>query len=407
MELSSQRSDDAAFLQTLADRSDIPGLGFVRIEGSGSTTVFIGDAVVGARALDAGSVFEAASLSKPLVAYLTLRLVDEGKLDLDAPLLSYVPTLPLPAADPRSAGVTLRSALSHSTGLTGDETSQLTFTAEPGSTFAYYPAGYRLVQRVIEAVEDMPFNDVMQREVFDPLGMTDSSFVWRDEFAPRFAARHDALGAALSRRPGPDAPANAAASLLTTPKDYGRFLAAVLDGEGLLPSAHAAMLTPQIEVTGTGGRVKWGLGWGLEPSEGRFFHYGDDGAAKSYVAGSLTGRRAVAYFANTTYGLAPAREIVSSAFPGPQPGIDWIDYPGIDDPVRLARRDLLRAYVEGGVPKGLETFNHLTEQYPDLDFTSLVGWVGWALDSRSLAAEKAGLQTALANWQMRKPADPR
>ena len=94
--------------------------------------------------VSAGTVFQAASLSKPVVAYAALLLADAGLLDLDRPLGSYLPE-PYAAGDPRIRSVTARQALSHSTGMqnwrfSADDTLQFAFA--PGGGFQYSGEGY-------------------------------------------------------------------------------------------------------------------------------------------------------------------------------------------------------------------------------------------------------------------------
>ena len=179
-----------------------------------------------------------------MVAFLVMRLVDQERLGLDDVLTERLPSLPLPEDDARSRQVTIRMALSHSTGLQGSDDGELRFVNDPGETFRYYPAGYRLVQRIVEHVENAPLEDVARREVFGPLGMSSSSLVFREDLVSRVATRHRMLGDPIQRKRDPSRPANAAASLITTPGDYGRFLRAVLQGDGLSSDSLDAMLTP-------------------------------------------------------------------------------------------------------------------------------------------------------------------
>ncbi len=375
----------------LMRRADIPGLAVATVADGQVEASYYGLATSPADSVRATTLFEAASLTKPVVAYLALRLVDRGRLALDAPLVGYGAALPLPAGDPRRDAVTLRMALAHSTGLDGDDSDTLRFSAEPGETFRYFPAGYRLVQRVVEHVEGAPLDALAAREVFGPLGMRSSSLVWTAALATTLASRHDALGNPIVRARSAEAPANAAASLLTTAEDYGRFLAAVLSGAGLTARSREDMVSPQVRVPGPDSGLAWGLGWGLETARGTFFHWGDDGAAKAFAIGSVADRTALAYFANSTYGLAIAREMASAVAPGSQPAVDWLDYAAWDAPVRLARRDVLRAFVDGGATGGVAALAAARAAYPQLDLQTVVSWVSWALDSRGRTAERDAL----------------
>ena len=381
----------------LMKAGDLPGMAVAVVTEGEAECSYYGKATVPTDPVVETTLFEAASLTKPVVAYLVLRLVDHGRLALDEPLTRWGAKLPLPEDDPRSSVVTLRMALAHSTGLAGNDSARLQFREDPGTTFRYFPAGYRLAQRVVEHVEGAPLEEVAAREVFGLLGMKSSALVWRPEFAPHIASRHNALGAPIEREWEADRPANAAASLLTTAEDYGRFLAAVLTGDGLTEESSREMLTPQIEVAETDGGIAWGLGWGLEVQQGRFFHYGDNGAAKAFAIGSVDEHKALAYFANSTYGLSIAREMAQSIFPGEQAAVDWLGYAAWDSPVRLSRRDVLRAFVDEGPEAGVTAIEDSAAKYPELNAQSVANWVAWGLDTRGRHAERA----ALIGWRIR------
>src|SRR4051812_15603995 len=107
----------AAVLPSLIDSAGIPGLAIAYLEkGKVEWTKGFGTrSVDNHAAVDANTVFEAASLSKPVVAYATLKLVDAGMLDLDKPLKNYIAIPEI--VDPRANRITTRMILSHTTGL--------------------------------------------------------------------------------------------------------------------------------------------------------------------------------------------------------------------------------------------------------------------------------------------------
>jgi CubicO group peptidase (beta-lactamase class C family) len=382
-------------------RADVRGLGLAEVDRDGVDVSVYGFAEYPGECVTEETIFEAASLTKPVVAYLTLRLVDQGRLGLDDALVERLPSLPLPADDPRSARVTMRMALAHSTGLRGSDDGELSFIAAPGETFRYYPAGYRLVQRVVEHVEGATLEELAQREVFGPLGMTNSSLVFRVDLLDRIATRHRMLGDPFQRRRDPARPANAAASLITTPGDYGRFLRAMLTGEGLSPGSLNAMLTPNVTVPDTEGSVAWGVGWGLEPTSGTFFHWGDDGSTKCFTMGSREAGRAFVYLTNSYYGMAIAGEIAAQQLPGEHPSIGWLGYGAWDSPDRLARRDVVRDFVEGSADLGMQTLERYERDYPDLDMDGVAGFAVWILGGRG----KHDGRARLLAWRIERQPD--
>jgi CubicO group peptidase (beta-lactamase class C family) len=134
------------------------------------------------------TLFEVASNSKVVTAYIALRLVDQGVLSLDEPLNAYLPEPWLPASEYRDA-ITLRHVLSHSSGLGHGTTSRENLFA-PGRGYSYSAVGFQYLQTVIEQVTGESLEQVAQELVYTPLGMSSSSFVNRVEFIPRTANGH-------------------------------------------------------------------------------------------------------------------------------------------------------------------------------------------------------------------------
>jgi CubicO group peptidase (beta-lactamase class C family) len=329
----------AADLEQLLRDGRVPGLSYALIrDGQIVETKAAGVGDISTRApIDADTVFEAASLSKPVFAYAVLQLVDAGVLSLDTPLSKYAPDYV--ADDPRAASITVRNVLSHTTGLPNwrSKTTPLKTFFQPGERFSYSGEGYVWLQRVVETIAGQPFNDVMARLVFDPLGMHRSSYVWRADFEADHARPHDAnLLPGDKRKPSKP---RSAATLHTTAADYARFLQAVLSGARLEPDTARQWLAPQVRIRqhcfqclsadspDADEHVAWGLGWGLEPDGGTFFHWGDNGRFKAFVTGSLSDRSAVVVFTNGSNGLAMMPDVIHLLLPGDHPAFAWIDYP--------------------------------------------------------------------------------
>ena len=169
----------AADLEQLLKDGRVPGLSFAVIRaGKIVETKALGvrDASTGAP-VDGNTIFEAASLSKPVFAYAVLQLVDAGLLSLDTPLSMYVPNYV--RDDPRAASVTIRYVLSQSSGLPNwrSNTNPLKIYFPPGERFSYSGEGFVWLQRVVEKMTGQSLNEVVTRLVFDPLEMRQSSYI--------------------------------------------------------------------------------------------------------------------------------------------------------------------------------------------------------------------------------------
>ena len=121
------------------------------------------------RPVTAESIFEVASISKPIAAYAALQLVDRGMISLDEPVASYLQEPWLPSS-PQANAITLRHLLSHSAGLTNRvDVVDKRIAFEPGSRFSYSGVGYIYLQQVIESVTGDSLERVASELVFSPL----------------------------------------------------------------------------------------------------------------------------------------------------------------------------------------------------------------------------------------------
>ncbi len=275
------------------------------------------------------TVFQAASLSKPVFAYAVLSLAAAGKFDLDRTLTSYLenpyrsrfPRLMASEvpADARLQRVTPRIVLRHSTGFPNwGRNRPLTFEFEPGEKFGYSGEGYTYLQNVIEHITGGTLQAFLQEHALTPLGMESSSFVWRPDYDARAAIGYNRQGAQEKWRPQE---AFAAGTLHTTAGDYGKFLEAMLRpraSAGLDESWLRRMLAPATRVNDS---LAWGLGWGLEPAAGGtiFWQWGDDGEFKAFALGSRELETAAVILTNGANGLRVCRGVIEAVFPGPRP----------------------------------------------------------------------------------------
>lgn len=243
-------------------------------------------------AVDPDTVFEAASMSKPILALLAMQLVDAQALDLDRPLAADGLGVSVPD-QPEKRQVTARMLLAHTAGYPnwrpgGEERAgplPLLFT--PGSRFGYSGEGIYLMQQQVERISGQPLDRLAQQRLFQPLGLQHTDFGWTPQIASRLARGHGEQGVALP--PSKYLHPHAAYTLYTSANDYARLLVEVLkaeQGKSALLSRAAArqMLQPQVLVTdrepllrpgaAQGQASHWGLGWALNSTaQGDIAHH--------------------------------------------------------------------------------------------------------------------------------------
>lgn len=334
--LSASRVDQ--FIIQLMDSARVPGLSIALIrdnklrysQGYGPTKADSTQRVT------PETVFDAASLSKPVFAYAVLQLVDEGRLDLDKPLYEYGP-YPDIDSDERYKKITARMVLSHRTGFPNwrknRQSGQLSLLFTPGERFSYSGEGFVYLQKVVEKITGRPLNELMTERVFKPLRMTRSSYVWTPTFDANFALPHDKSGKPEAKEK-PER-ANVAYSLQTTADDYARFVLAILTAKGLRPGTVDQMLTRQARLPKKlfgedtlSPNLAWGLGFGLEntPTGDYFWHWGDNGSYKCYVTADRKRGNAVVYFTNSVNGLSVNQEIIRRFLGGEHPAPAFLGY---------------------------------------------------------------------------------
>jgi CubicO group peptidase (beta-lactamase class C family) len=234
------------------------------------------------------TLFQAASLSKMVTAVAVLKLADQGKLSLNAPVNSFLKSWKLPEG-PYTSGVTLERILNHTAGLTVPGFSgyppgaalptlletldgkppannrRVRVDIEPGTAFGYSGGGFEVAQQLLQDVSGRPFAALVQESVFQPCGIADSFFQQPLglELATRAASGHNTDGLPL---PGKwhVYPELAAAGLWTTPSDLARLAIAVQQAHAGVPEALLSKaIAGRMLTGGTFGEGGFSVGNGL------------------------------------------------------------------------------------------------------------------------------------------------
>lgn len=211
---------------------------------------------------DTSTCYYAASLAKVVFAYIVVQLAQEGVIDLDKPLYTYLPK-PIPeydnykelVGDDRWKLITARECLDHSTGFPNwrnpDPKSEpkMKIYFNPGSHYSYSGEGLMLLQMVVEEITHRKLEDMAQEKVFKPFHMTRSSFIWQPRFESNYANGHGIEEDTIKKDRYKEA--YGAGSMETTIGDYTRFVAALLNKKGLNEKYWNEMFSPQIAINST------------------------------------------------------------------------------------------------------------------------------------------------------------
>ncbi len=301
------------------------------------------------RLLTPGSSFYGASFSKIVFAYLVMQLVEEGVLNLDTPLVDYLPE-PLTEKkgnifenifgtqnfdytdlknDERLQLITARMCLNHTSGLPNwrwiEEDRKLKIKFDPGSRYSYSGEGIYLLQYVVESVTKRALEDLTKEKVFDPLGMPGSSYIWQAHFEKSHCVGHNGNNQTLGIPKREDS--NAAGSLTTTLEDMSSFYLGMLLQHGMKNSSFEEMLSPQIKIhskqqfgpnawvdTGENDDItlSYGLGFGLffTPHGKAFFKEGHDDGWQHYSIAFPEKQTAVIVMTNSDNGESIFKELM-------------------------------------------------------------------------------------------------
>ena len=261
------------------------------------------------RMVEDNSIFEGASMTKPVFAYLIMKQVDKELLDLDKPLFEYKP-YPRLEHEERYKAITARMVLTHTTGLPNWAYGrQLELQFDPGTGFNYSGEGYVFLGKVLEELTKMPLSELVQQEVFRPLGMSSTSWVWEKEHLERKATGHYNGNVPSTDHYRPQQ-ANPAASIHTTVADFLLFMEAIWERKGLKEASFEEMFKVQANFERGlandfgSGSVAWGLGWVLEKTEQgvKWHHGGNNGDFESYFELWPGQKSGYVYFSNSDMG---------------------------------------------------------------------------------------------------------
>ncbi|MCX8524188.1 class A beta-lactamase-related serine hydrolase [Chryseobacterium formosus] len=237
-------------LEQLLKDNNIPTLGLGIIEDGNLKEIKVYGKLNDKAYASYSSLFNVASLTKPVTAMTVLRLVSLGKWNLDEPLDKYFIDSDI-AKDPRHKKLTTRLILSHQSGFPNwrwmNQDNKLRFDFEPGTKYQYSGEGFEYLRKALENKFHKSLEELAEELVFQPLDMKDTSYVWNEKKdSSRMIVGYDKSGKSydIIKNKTP----NAADDLITSVEDYGKFLVAVLNHDLLTPKIVEEMKTKQVEV---------------------------------------------------------------------------------------------------------------------------------------------------------------
>lgn len=290
------------------------------------------------------AVFQAASLSKVVFAYIVMKMYDRGEIDLDTPICNYT-DIDRFEDKVSAAKLTARLVLNHRTGLPNWSvgpstqewpTSAITFKFPVDSCYGYSGEGFAFLQRAVEKIRGKKIDEIAREEVFAPLGMEYTSYEWQPEYDTLCVDGYNKSGE--NRGKGRHPRANVGYTLRTCAADYAKFLQALLQGTGLSPQTRELFFTPCTEkaVRYAGNHRKsddsiaWAMGIGTEdnPEFGKvLWHWGDNGSFKALFIIIPSANGYLTYFTNSNHGHDIINDITALVIKNKAPLAinDWIN----------------------------------------------------------------------------------
>ncbi len=272
-------------IEAWLDELKIPTLGIGLInEGKLQQIKMYGEIKKGIKA-PYNTLFNVASLTKPITALVALKLVSAGKWSLDEPVYKYW-TDPDLAKDPRHKLLTTRLILSHQTGFPNwrwmNKDGKLNFEFTPGTKYNYSGEGLEYLRKALESKFHKTLDQLANNLIFKPLQMNDTEYFWtKNTDSTKFAIGYNEKG--IPYQTIKNKTANGADDMLTTIEDYGKFLISVMDGVGLSKNVFNEMVKPQVA---SGKGKSFGLGFEIYTLQNEAYalsHGGSDKGAQMIV----------------------------------------------------------------------------------------------------------------------------
>jgi len=265
------------------------------------------------------TLFDAGSMSKTPFTYLVMKMIEQGILNLDTPLYTYLP-YPDIAYDERYKLITARMVLCHTSGFPNwrilNKDQKLNIKFAPGTQFLYSGEGFEYLANVVAHLKNIQKNDLQhlfEEEVSSPLGMQYAYYTWNDYVANHQATGHFdgkvSWGWGLSATK-PDF--GAAYSLQTEAISYAKFIIAIIKEVGLKKETYDEMLKARIKIPSESDSAWYCLGIKMKPT--RFgYEYMHDGYDRNFYSAFMFNKDqkfGYVFFSNSNKGFDFNKKLV-------------------------------------------------------------------------------------------------
>jgi CubicO group peptidase (beta-lactamase class C family) len=287
--------DNNAAIEQWLKENKVPTLGLGIIESGELKQIKVFGEISKGNSAPYNTIFNVASLTKPVTAMVALKLASLGQWNIDEPVYKYWID-PDIANDPRNKKITTRLILSHQTGFPNwrwmNENKKLSFQFEPGTSYQYSGEGLEYLRKALENKFKKSLQQLADELIFTPLNMNDTRYIWDKKVdTTRLALGYDPNGNVYKTIK--NTTPNAADDLLTTIEDYSKFLINVMNGEGLSKQLFEDMMAHQVA---TKNGKHFGLGFEI-------YNFDDGNLALSHGGADKGVQTIVFIFPKTKQGL--------------------------------------------------------------------------------------------------------
>ncbi|GAB5525195.1 MAG: hypothetical protein Roseis2KO_30670 [Roseivirga sp.] len=296
----------------MIDDMGVPGLSLAVIDNN--EIVYhngFGVTMEGRGKVDNETVFDGCSLSKTLLLYTAMQLVDEGKLDLDKPMHEYLP-MPSLEHDPRYKSITTRMILSHSSGLENwryqNDKDLFEIVADPGTKFVYSGEGYIYLSKIVEDMLGQSYEEYTAARVIEPLGLKNTfmKYIMSEDTIQQWTPSNTAIGHSLSglRFLHANTTVNPAGDNHFTAEDYAKLLLAFFNREAISEERIEDILDPRVSINNS--QVYYAPGFEISTVDGDVIisHGGDKDGFKNMMFYSPQKKTGFVFMTNIDWGRA-------------------------------------------------------------------------------------------------------